>query len=151
MPRDVIYRMFILGYSDYWRSAFSRRLAEVCKIVAIDPNVNLIRAMQAGAVGLKQNRPLLIFPEGTRSIDGHVAEFKKGAAILAFELGVPIVPVGIRGTFEVWPRGGGFRLHPIEFHFGDPIDPTAFKTAADPYAAITEKLQNEVKRLSGDI
>jgi long-chain acyl-CoA synthetase len=151
MPRDVIYKMFILGYSDYWQNAFSRRLAEACKIVAIDPNVNLIRAMQAGAVGLKQGRPLLIFPEGTRSIDGHVAEFKKGAAILSYELGVPIVPVGIRGTFEVWPRGGGFRLHPVEFHFGDPVDPAGFKAAGDPYAAITEKLQNEVKRLCGDI
>ena len=151
MPRDVIYKMFILGYSDYWENAFSRRLAEACNIVAIDPNVNLIRAMQAGAIGLKQGRPLLIFPEGTRSIDGHVMEFKKGAAILSYELGVPIVPVGIRGTFEVWPRGGKFRLHPVEFHFGDPIDPAGFKAAADPYAAITEKLQIEVKRLSGDI
>jgi long-chain acyl-CoA synthetase len=150
LPRNVIYGMFILGYSDYWKSAFSRRLAEICKIVAIDPNVNLVRAMQAGAVGLKQGRPLLIFPEGTRSIDGHVAEFKKGAAILAFELGVPIVPVGIRGTFEAWPRGGKFRLHPLEFHFGNPIDPKAFRGAADPYSAITEKLVAEVKVLAGD-
>src|SRR5262249_23534579 len=54
LPRNVIYKVFILGYSDYWKSAFSRRLAQVCKIVPIDPNVNLVRAMQAGAVGLKQ-------------------------------------------------------------------------------------------------
>lgn len=151
LPRKVIYSMFILGYSDYWQGALSRRLAQLCKIVSIDPNVNLIRAMQAGAAGLKQGHALLIFPEGTRSIDGHVAEFKKGAAILAYELGVPIVPVGIRGSFEAWARGGGFRLHPIEFHFGDPIDPKAFAVAADPYVAITEELQNDVKVLAGDL
>jgi len=150
LPRQVIYNMFILGYSDHWQGALSRRFAEMCKIVSIDPNVNLIRAMQAGAIGLKQGQALLIFPEGTRSIDGHVAEFKKGAAILAFELGVPIVPVGIRGSFEAWARGGKFKFHPIEFHFGDPIDPKAFGGASDPYATITEKLRNEVKRLSGD-
>ena len=150
LPKRVLYKIFILGYSDYWQSTFSRRVAEMCKIVAIDPNVNLIRAMQAGAAGLKQGGPLLIFPEGTRSIDGHVAEFKKGAAILAFELGVPIVPIGIRGTFEAWPRGGGFRLRPIEFHFGDPIDPKTYAHEADPYAAITEKLRKDVKALAGD-
>ena len=105
--------------------------------------------MQAGAAGLKKGRVLLIFPEGTRSIDGHVAEFKKGGAILAFELGVPIVPVGIRGTYEVLPRGGGFRLHPIEFHFGNPIDPRSFGGSTDPYAAITEKLRGDVKALAG--
>src|SRR6185295_19547023 len=147
LPRSVIYDIFILGYTDYWEGAIGRRVAEICNIVPIDASANLVRAMQAGAAGLKKGRVLLIFPEGTRSIDGQVAEFKKGAAILAFELGVPIVPVGIRGAFEVWPRGGGFRLHPIEFHIGDPIDPTGFKKTADPYAAITEKLQNEVKRL----
>ena len=150
LPKQVIYNLFILGYSDYWRGALSRRFAEICKIVSIDPNANLIRAMQAAAVGLKSERVLLIFPEGTRTIDGHVAEFKKGAAILACELGVPIVPVGIRGAFETWPRGGGFRFHPIEFHFGDPIDPKAFSGESDPYHAITEKLENDVKALSGD-
>src|SRR5439155_13561053 len=131
-------------------SGFSRRLAQIANIVGIDPNVNLIRAMQVGAVGLKRGHALLIFPEGTRSIDGHLGKFKKGAAILAYELGVPIVPIGIRGTFEVWPRAGGFRFHPVEIHFGDPIDPRAFGAAPDPYAAITEKLQNDVKILSGD-
>jgi long-chain acyl-CoA synthetase len=150
LPRRVIYKMFILGYSDYWKTAFSRFVAQICNIVAIDPSVNLVRAMQVGAVGLKSGRALLIFPEGTRTIDGHVAEFKKGAAILACELGVPIVPIGLRGAFEVWPRGGRFRFHPIEIHFGDPIDPQAFVATADPYSAITEKLFREVKKLSGD-
>jgi long-chain acyl-CoA synthetase len=150
LPRRVINNIFILGYSDYWQSAFSRRVAQLCNIVAIDPNVNLVRAMQVGAIGLRHNRVLLVFPEGTRSIDGRVAEFKKGAAILGYELGVPIVPVGIRGSFESWPRGGSFRFHPIEIHFGNPIDPRAFSKASDPYAAVTEELQNRVKILSND-
>jgi long-chain acyl-CoA synthetase len=150
MPRRVIYKMFILGYSDYWASAVSRRIAQLCNIVAIDPNVNLIRAMQVGAIGLSHGRVLLVFPEGTRSIDGRVAEFKKGAAILSYELGVPIVPVGIRGSFESWPRGGSFRFHPVEIYIGDPIDPITYSQAADPYAALTEELQSRVKVLSDD-
>ncbi len=150
LPRRVIYNMFVLGYSDYWESGLSRRLAQMGNIVAIDPNVNLIRAMQVGAVGLKHGRVLLVFPEGTRSIDGRVGDFKKGAAILAYELGVPIVPIGIRGTFEAWPREGSFRFHPVEVHFGKPIDPRVFGQDSDPYAAITARLQQDVKRLTGE-
>ena len=150
LPRQIIYNIFILGYSDYWRNAFSRKLAQICNIVAIDPNANLVRAMQLAAAGLKNNRILLVFPEGTRSIDGRVSGFRKGAAILAYELGIPIVPVGIRGTFEAWPRGGHFRFHPVEIHYGDPIDPRAFREASDPYAAITERVQSQVKILAGD-
>jgi long-chain acyl-CoA synthetase len=150
LPRRIIYNIFILGYSDYWQNAFSRWLAEICNIVAIDPNANLVRAMQVAAAGLKSNRVLLVFPEGTRSIDGHVAEFRKGAAILAYELGIPIVPVGIRGTYEAWPRAGRFRFHPVEIHYGEAIEPDAVRHAADPYAAMTERLRNEVKILAGE-
>src|SRR5262249_51906866 len=120
LPSRVIANIFSLGYSDYWQGRFSSRLAQLTNIVAIDPNVNLTRALQAGAVGLKRNKILLVFPEGTRSFDGHVAEFKKGAAILACELGVPVVPVGINGTHESWPRTGGFRFRPIDIAFGRP-------------------------------
>jgi long-chain acyl-CoA synthetase len=149
LPRRVIYQMFILGYSDYWKSPLMALIAKIYNIVEIDPNANLTRAMQVAAYGLKRSRVMIIFPEGTRSIDGKIAEFKKGAAILSHELGVPIVPVGIRGTYEAWPRGGNFGLHPVEFHFGDPIDPKAFAAFPDPYAAITEELQKDVKKLSG--
>jgi long-chain acyl-CoA synthetase len=151
LPRAAIRDIFVLGYSDYWEKGVSRFIAKFCNIVSIDPNANLVRAMQVGAVGLKRNRVLMIFPEGTRSIDGRLADFKRGSAILSIELGVPIVPVGIRGTFEAWPRGGGFKFHPIRIVFGDPIDPRAFVEFPDPYAALTDKLKNDVRVLSDDV
>jgi long-chain acyl-CoA synthetase len=150
LPSKAISKSFSLGYSDYWEGPISRWIAESCNIVAIDPNVNLIRAMQAGAAGLQRKKILLIFPEGTRSIDGHIAEFKKGAAILACELDVPVLPVGINGTYEAWPRRGGFKLHPIEIVFGAPLKPSDFKTAPDPYVALNERLRDAVKTLTSD-
>jgi long-chain acyl-CoA synthetase len=147
LPSRVIGSIFSVGHSDYWEGPISRRIAEKCNIVSIDPNVNLVRAMQAGAVGLKRSKVLLIFPEGTRTIDGGLQEFKKGAAILAYEMGVPILPVGINGTFEVLPRSGGFKFHPIEIVFGKLIDPREFTGAADPYAALTDRLRDRVSNL----
>ncbi len=150
MPRRVIYNVFILGYSDYWNSPLSSRVAKLCNIVAIDPNASLISAMQIGAMGLRRGKILLVFPEGTRSIDGRVAEFKKGAAIISRELGVPIVPVGIRGTFESWPRSGSLKFHPVEFVVGRPIIPRDYDGVEDPYSAITEKLRTDVRKLCAD-
>ncbi|MDR1990077.1 MAG: 1-acyl-sn-glycerol-3-phosphate acyltransferase [Acidobacteriaceae bacterium] len=48
---------------------------------------------------------LIIFAEGTRSADGHVARFKGGSFLLAIEAGLPIVPVAIIGTRQVMPKG----------------------------------------------
>lgn len=151
LPRGVTDRIFVLGYSDYWESPVARRVARACNIVAVDPNVNLVRAMQIGALGLRHNKVLLVFPEGTRTIDGHIQEFKKGAAILAREVGVPIVPVGIRGTFEAWPRGGSFKFHPAEVVFGEPIYPQSLGNVPDAYSRMTERLQDDVRILSGDL
>ena len=71
----------------------------------------------------------MLFPEGERSIDGTVKKFKKGAPILAQHMRVPIVPVAIKGVFELWPRGGSlnWRLlgpwsrHRVRIVIGEPM------------------------------
>jgi 1-acyl-sn-glycerol-3-phosphate acyltransferase len=85
--------------------------------------------MQAGAFGLSHGKVLVLFPEGERSIDGTVKKFKKGAPILAQHLHVPIVPVAIKGVYELWPRGRSFnwRLlrpwsrHRVRIAIGEPM------------------------------
>jgi long-chain acyl-CoA synthetase len=149
LPKWVIDRIFILGYTDYFASPLMRFLGKLSRIVAVDAAVNLVQALQIGALGLRNGKILLVFPEGTRTIDGRVAEFKKGAAILACELGIPVVPVGFKGAFQMWPRGGSFRRHPVQVIFGEPIDPKSFKSLADPYATLTEALRTAVEKLVG--
>jgi len=103
--------------------------------------------MRVSAAGLRRNRILLVFPEGERSFSGELTEFRKGSAILSKELGVPLIPVGIRGSFEAWPRGGKLKAHPIEIRVGRPLDPAAYAVEADPYSAINDELKARVREL----
>jgi len=80
-----------------------------------------------------EDRSLLLFAEGTRSHDGTVAKLKSGAAVLAAEHGLAIVPIFVSGTGEAMPRGTkwmkfkngrlGAGRHDIEIRFGEPIRP----------------------------
>jgi 1-acyl-sn-glycerol-3-phosphate acyltransferase len=52
---------------------------------------------------IKKNYSILFFPEGTRSLDGRVKKFKKGAFKLALEMNIPVLPVTIKGTHSILP------------------------------------------------
>lgn len=65
-----------------------------------------------------------IFPEGTRSRDGSLGEFRGGALLAARRAGVPIVPTAIRGAVEAMPRSAVLpRPRRIGIRFGKPLDP----------------------------
>ncbi|MDD4953285.1 MAG: lysophospholipid acyltransferase family protein [Candidatus Omnitrophica bacterium] len=70
---------------------------------------------------LMENKNVGLFPEGRRSFDGKVGEFRRGAALLALKTGRPIVPCSILGAYEALPRGAKFpRLRQIKIKIGRP-------------------------------
>src|SRR5271157_850280 len=86
-----------------------------------------IESVKAAVKVLQQGLHMIIFPEGTRSVDGQLLPFKKGPFHLAMESGVFVIPVTLLGTFECWPKTC-FALRPgsatVVVH--PPIDPHAF-------------------------
>lgn len=87
---------------------------------------------------LARGRMLLIFPEGTRSPDGNVHEFKRGAWLLLSRARCPVWPAAIEGAFEAFPRGSRFpRLfrHRVRVAFGEPIAADTLK-ALGPEAGL---------------
>lgn len=72
---------------------------------------NAYQAFLASVEKLKSGASIVIFPEGTRSQDGVIGEFKKGATLLAARAGVPIVPVTIMGTSGIIQKGSS-QVHP---------------------------------------
>jgi 1-acyl-sn-glycerol-3-phosphate acyltransferase len=64
-----------------------------------------IKSLDEAAQKIAAGTSVIIFPEGTRSKDGELHDFKAGAMVLAIKSGVPIVPVAILGTYEILPKG----------------------------------------------
>jgi long-chain acyl-CoA synthetase len=146
LPAEVFDKVFAVGTSEIFGKGFMLRLARSLRVVVVDPDANLIPAMRAGAFGLRQGRPLILYPEGERSIDGTPKTFKKGAAILSIHMQVPIVPVAIEGFYKAWPRNKPFQgFTPLKMVFGDPIVPPPESEASEAaYDKLTAELKSRV-------
>ncbi|MCX6539345.1 MAG: AMP-binding protein [Acidobacteria bacterium] len=154
LPYRTFKRLFFVGASEYFAMPFTARLATLMNVVPVDPDANLVRAMQAGGFGLRRDKILVLFPEGERSPDGAPRKFKKGAAILSHQLGVPIQPVAIDGLQTVWPRGKPPQWRTLlpwaatrsAIRFGDTIAPEsgAGTASEDRYAHLTGVLRQSI-------
>jgi 1-acyl-sn-glycerol-3-phosphate acyltransferase len=114
--------------ADYWFDVPVRRFV-ASSLIGILPvrrsgSDTYAQLLAAARPALKAGRTVVIYPEGTRSTDGNIAEFRSGAVRLARDCGVPIVPVAVLGTAEVLPKGASFISHaPMRVRIGEPVDP----------------------------
>ncbi len=90
---------------------------------------------------LEDGWSVLVYPEGTRTSDGHLQSFKRGAFVMAVHLGVPILPITTNGAFKVLPRDT-MKLRPghITVTIGDPIDVQGL--TEDDIPELMEKTRN---------
>jgi 1-acyl-sn-glycerol-3-phosphate acyltransferase len=109
-------------------------------------------SVTAAAKALGDGLNMLVFPEGTRSKDGHLSAFKKGPFFLAMQTEAPIVPVALSGT-ERMMRKGSAAIRPgvAKIRLLPAIDPKDFQTREDLLravrASIAEALPEEMKPL----
>lgn len=123
------------------RSRFLKFFANRHHIIIMDLNKDLKESIQKMGEALKKKKNLIIFPEGTRSFDGSLGEFKKTFAILSRELNVPIVPVSIKGANNALPRGSKFPrpFKKVSVEFLKPIYPTD-----ESYERLSEIVYNSI-------
>ena len=94
---------------------------------------------------LKSGWNLVLFPEGSRSPDGRIQEFKPGVGHLANETGTPVVPMHIRGAFQIMPRGQRLPLPgPIRVRIGKPMTPQPKEGSRD----FTARVEGAVRALA---
>lgn len=108
--------------------------------------VKAVKSLRKAALKIKGGKCVTLYPEGTRSTDGEVEPFKKGAFHLAIDAGVDVVPVHIDGTFKIWPKGR-FTIKPgkVVVNIGKPI--TTADYTKQTSKAFAEKAREEVLRL----
>lgn len=123
------------------RSRFLKFFANRHHIIIMDLNKDLKESIQKMGEALRKKKNLIIFPEGTRSSDGSLGEFKKTFAILSRELNVPIVPVSIKGANNALPRGSKFPrpFKKVSVEFLKPVYPTN-----ESYDHISEMVYNSI-------
>ncbi|OBF44705.1 acyl-phosphate glycerol 3-phosphate acyltransferase [Mycobacterium sp. 852002-50816_SCH5313054-b] len=114
--------------ADYWFDVPVRRFVASSLIGVLPVRRSgadtYAQLLAAARPALKAGRTVVIYPEGTRSTDGGVGEFRSGALRLARDCGVPVVPVAVLGTAEVLPKGASFISQaPMQVRIGEPVDP----------------------------
>ncbi|MCM6776877.1 1-acyl-sn-glycerol-3-phosphate acyltransferase [Nocardia sp. CDC159] len=108
---------------------------------------------QAAVEYLRRGELVGVYPEATISRSFEIKEFKSGAARMAIEAGVPIVPMAIWGAQRVWTKGHPKRLGrtntPISIVVGEPIQPPVVDSGniAEPAAELTRKLRSVMQDL----
>ncbi len=83
-----------------------------------------IKSIKATEKELRKGQSILILPEGHRTLDGNLRPFKRLPFHLAKEAGVPIIPIGTSGLFQLKQKGSWLiHPHPVKIKFGEPIHP----------------------------
>ncbi len=103
-PNKIVFNTLFLAIDWYFKKGVMKLLVSNGNVVLIDINKNIRKSVEEIVGYLKGGKSIVIFPEGARTKDGKVAQFKKVFAIIAKELNVDIQCLGIKGAFEAYSR-----------------------------------------------
>ena len=140
LPAGILYNTVFLAIDWYFKKGILKLLVSHGNVVLIDINKNIKKSVEEIAANVKAGKNVLIFPEGARTKDGKVAEFKKVFAIIAKELNVDVQCLGIKGAFEAYSRYMKFpKPKKIEVAVLEKFKPEG------TYDEIVEKARNIIK------
>ena len=132
----------VLAKESLFKNAFLRFLAKVFGVYPVKQNSADLGAIKTSLKLLKSDELLLIYPEGTRKGLERGKPLKNGPMTIAIKAGVPIVPVGIKGTFKVFSK--------ITINIGKPMNFNEYKDKVNDKEVVTKltkDLMNEIIRL----
>lgn len=137
LAKVELFRIFILG-----------KAMESAGYIPIDRSDSrkAFKSIDMAAERVRNGTSIVIFPEGTRSPDGVLQDFKKGVFILAIKSQQPIAPISISGSSKILPKRGRWQIQPavIRMSIGEPI-PTEGLTTKDR-DRLMEAVRNGIRR-----
>jgi 1-acyl-sn-glycerol-3-phosphate acyltransferase/long-chain acyl-CoA synthetase len=147
----------LLGASDYFFESWRRRflVSRFMNVIPIDRRAqakSLLRCL-AMCEDFLQHGNLILYPEGTRSPNGEIQDFKRGAGMFAVDLGVPVVPALIEGAHRILPKGEFMpRPRSVTVRFGEPImfelNPADARGGRGARRAAVELLEQRIRELN---
>jgi 1-acyl-sn-glycerol-3-phosphate acyltransferase len=136
-------RIAILLKDSLFKVPIAGQAFRLARFIPVDRSQHeaAVAALEQATDELRQGQSFLIYAEGTRSPDGRLQEFKKGAVVMAIKSGVPIVPMVCSGAQRVMEKAS-LIVHPgtIEVEFLEPID--ASKYSLEEREALNERLHD---------
>lgn len=142
MPNSVLDKTYYFADIKHFRKGYMKFMGENSNIIFVDINKNLVSSLQMLSKALRNGKNIVIFPEGTRTRDGKINNFKKFFAILSKELNIPIVPFVLDGAYEAYPPSSKYpKGGDVKVKFLEKIYPSDMS-----YEEITEKVYNTIKK-----
>ena len=156
------HHLWTLAARDYWfanrlQGWFARNCLNALPIEREGNFAEFLQDLRVANEVMAQNNGLLVFPEGTRSLDGKLQPFKQGVlSLLIYAPDVPIIPAYIEGTYHALPKGKNLpKKHPVRIVFGEPLtfDMHAdnMHRDADRYQVLLEQAQSRVAALGATL
>jgi 1-acyl-sn-glycerol-3-phosphate acyltransferase len=148
LPRQIAY----FARKTLWKGGMSSWWLDTVGTIPVDRDGGQdVSAIKRVLKAIKEERGLILFPEGTRSPDGHLQAAKAGVGFIACRTQVPVVPARIFGSFEAFGKNRGLRAGtPVSIVFGAPLPPSAYDDPAagkERYQRASERIMAEIARL----
>lgn len=135
LAKEEVFRIPIMG-----------RGMRACGYISIDRSdrQSAFKSLERAVETIRDGTSVVIFPEGTRSVDGKLKSFKKGGFVIAADAGVPIVPVAIHDTWEIMPKKR-FLIKPrdVLLEIRAPVDTTGY--SRETKNELMEKIRRIIK------
>jgi 1-acyl-sn-glycerol-3-phosphate acyltransferase len=149
---QVARQMRFFARKSLWNSRLSSWWLDKVETIPVDRDSGDIGAIKRVLQALKENRAVVLFPEGTRSPDGHLQKAKAGVGFMACKTGAPVVPCRVYGSFAAFGKGDKFPHFgtSVTIVFGPPIpagdydDPTAGKAR---YEVAAQRIMDRIAAL----
>jgi 1-acyl-sn-glycerol-3-phosphate acyltransferase len=142
----------MLGKAELFRIPLWGRALRAAEFIEVDRSnhARAVRSIEHAAQLVRDGVSIYLAPEGTRSTTGRIGKLKKGGFHLAMATGAPIVPVAIRGTIDILPRGGKLMRtgQQVRVQIGRPIE-VAGQELPHLMAQVGEFLVNNVENAAG--
>ena len=135
-----------------WSNRFNAWWLNQIEVIPVERDSADVGAIKRVLLALKEDRAVILFPEGTRSPDGHLQKAKAGVGLMACKTGVPVVPCRVYGSFAAFSKGSSLPRFgtPVTVVFGQPItaaeydDPAAGKAR---YETAAQRIMDRIAAL----